>query len=465
MNQATITKAVAGNTKPIAADAPATDWREEYAYTLGTQAYIFGYPWVYLAQIRYGWVTQPRNPDTIPYAALNHFAHIKELADASYRDGGSPNQDTIYSAAWVDLRKGPVILSHPDMGKRFFTFELGDMSSDNFAVVGQNVTGSNAGSFAIIDPSWKGTLPADVKALPPSTTPMLLILGRTLVDGKADVPAAQKLMHQYRLTPLAMWGKADAEVPEDRNVFKPYDAKTDPLADFKTMNQNMAENPPEPRHAVLMKQFAELGVGPGLNVDQLDESTKRGLARAAVEGRRILAASVDNPKYKTVNGWKYPPPYMGRAGAIDDFLTRGGKQCMWGIISQDPPQATYLSTSSDSDGQPLSGGKQYTMHFQPGGLPEVKAFWSLTLYDETNNFVDNPLNRYSLGDRSEQMKKDADGGLTIYIQSDSPGADKEGNWLPAEKDKPFSLTLRTYVPGKAIVDQTWPPPAVVPTKK
>jgi hypothetical protein len=331
------------------------------------------------------------------------------------------------------------------------------MSSDNFAVVGQNVTGSNAGR--------KGTLPADVKALPPSTTPMLLILGRTLVDGKADVPAAQKLMHQYRLTPLSMWGKADAEVPEDRNVFKPYDAKTDPLADFKTMNQNMAENPPEPRHAVLMKQFAELGVGPGLNVDQLDESTKRGLARAAVEGRRILAASVDNPKYKTVNGWKYPPPYMGRAGAIDDFLTRGGKQCMWGIISQDPPQATYLSTSSDSDGQPLSGGKQYTMHFQPGGLPEVKAFWSLTLYDETNDFVDNPLNRYSLGDRSAQMEKDADGGLTIYIQSDSPGADKEGNWLPAEKGKPFSLTLRTYVPGKAIVDQTWPPPAVVPAKK
>ena len=173
---------------------------------------------------------------------------------------------------------------------------------------------------------------------------------------------------------------------------------------------------------------------------------------------------VDNPKFKTINGWKYPPPYMGRAGKVDDFLTRAGKQCMWGIISQDPPEATYLSTGSDKEGQKLTSANRYSIHFPPGGLPEVKSFWSLTLYDETNNFVDNPLNRYALGDRSTQMKKDADGGLTIYIQAESPGSDKEGNWLPAPKGKPFSLTLRTYIPGKAIVDQTWAPPPVVPAK-
>jgi hypothetical protein len=119
---------------------------------------------------------------------------------------------------------------------------------------------------------------------------------------------------------------------------------------------------------------------------------------------------------------------------------------------------SYLSTQTDQQGKVLNGSNRYSMHFPPGGLPEVKAFWSLTLYDETHNFVDNPLNRYSLGDRSRQMKKDADGGLTLYIQAESPGGDKEGNWLPAPVGKPFSLTLRTYIPGKAIVDQTWPPP-------
>jgi hypothetical protein len=210
----------------------------------------------------------------------------------------------------------------------------------------------------------------------------------------------------------------------------------------------------------LLKQFAAIGIGPGQDAEKLDASTKRGLARATIQGRRILAESVDNPKYKTINGWKYPPTQMGRAGTVDDFLTRGGKQCMWGIISQDPIEATYLSTGSDQEGQKLNGDNRYTIHFAPGGLPEVKSFWSLTLYDQTNNFVDNPLNRYALGDRSAQMTKDPDGGLTILIQAASPGADKEGNWLPAPKGQPFSLTLRAYIPGKAIVDQTWPPPPV-----
>jgi hypothetical protein len=450
--------------QPNANSEQASDWREEYAYTLGTQAYIFGYPWVYLPQIRYAWVTQPRSPETVPYAPLNEFWHCRKLGDATYRDGGSPNQDTLYSTAWLDVRKEPIILSYPDMGDRFFTFEIGDMSSDNFAVVGQRSNGSKAGNFAIVGPEWKGALPQGVEKLPPSSTSAVLILGRTLIDGNADLPAALKLMAQYKLTPLSLWGKTEAKAPVDRNVFKPYDAKTDPLADWNTMNKCMTENPPEARHAAFLKQFATIGVGPEQDVDTLDEATKRGLARAAIEGKRILAKSVDNPKYKTINGWKYPPPHMGRAGTVDDFLTRGGNQCMWGIISQDPIEATYLSTGSDQEGQKLNGANRYSMHFAPGGLPEVKSFWSLTLYDQTNNFVDNPLNRYSLGDRSAQMKKDADGGLTIYIQAESPGADKEGNWLPAPKDQPFSLTLRAYIPGKAILDQTWPPPPVQKVK-
>jgi hypothetical protein len=266
------------------ANAAKPDWREQYAYTLGVQAYVYGFPWVYLPTVRYLWVTQPRDPKRVPYAPLNQFWNIPQLADAKYRDGGSPNNDTLYSTAWVDVSKEPIVLSHPDMGERYFTFEIADMSSDNFAYVGKRTTGSKAGNFAIVGPGWKGKLPSGVQSIPPSPTPYVLILGRTLVSGEADVPNVNKLQQQYRLTPLSQWGKAGFKPADDRNVWPPFDAKTDPLADWKTMNKAMTENPPSDKQAMLLKQFATIGVGPNQDVDKMDESTKmdwRGLPRMA----------------------------------------------------------------------------------------------------------------------------------------------------------------------------------------
>jgi hypothetical protein len=136
--------------------AAKTDWREQYAYTLGVQAYVFGFPYVYLPSLRADWVTRPKAAsDITPYAPINHFSHVRNLADASYRGGGSPNQDTLYSTAWLDVGKEPVILSHPDMGDRYFAFELAGIDSDNFAYVGKRTTGSKAGSFAIVGPGWR----------------------------------------------------------------------------------------------------------------------------------------------------------------------------------------------------------------------------------------------------------------------------------------------------------------------
>ena len=136
-----------------------TDWREEYAYTLGLQAYIYGFPWVFLPQLRWQWVTQPAQSEMTPSAALNHFWHAKTLADATYRDGGCPDHDEMYSIAWVDVRKEPVILSHPDMGERYYSFQLASLDSDNFAYVGKRTTGPHDGHFAIVGPGWKGSLP------------------------------------------------------------------------------------------------------------------------------------------------------------------------------------------------------------------------------------------------------------------------------------------------------------------
>jgi hypothetical protein len=181
-----------------------TDWRERYAYTLGMQAYVFGFPYVYLPSLRWDWVTQPKPLDgSTPYAPINHFFHARKLVDASFREGGAPNQDTLYSWAWVDVTNEPVILTHADMGDRYFTFELASMDSDNFAYVGKRTTGGKAGSFAIASPDWEGTLPDGVKPLPRSRTSTVLIIGRTLIDGVADTPAVNALQDQYTLTPLS----------------------------------------------------------------------------------------------------------------------------------------------------------------------------------------------------------------------------------------------------------------------
>jgi hypothetical protein len=153
------------------ATGPGQDWRTEYASAAGVLAFIYGFPYIHNAKLRHDWVTQARDPDVTPYAAVNHFWHASRRLDATYWDGGCPNNDTLYSVAWLDLRDEPVILSHPDMADRYFTFELTGFSSDNFAHVGQRTTGTKAGHFAICGPGWRGDLPPEVQAAPPAPTP------------------------------------------------------------------------------------------------------------------------------------------------------------------------------------------------------------------------------------------------------------------------------------------------------
>jgi hypothetical protein len=436
------------------------DWREEYAYTLGMQAYIYGFPYVYMSEMRWLEVAAKVDDPRLPHAALNHFWHSQVMGGPESQAGGSPNNDTLYSIAWLDLSKEPLILSVPDVGDRYYTIEIAGFDSDNFAYVGMRTTGTKAGNYAIVGPTWKGELPPGVQQLPPSRTPFAFILGRTLLRGPDDLPAIRKVMAQYKLTPLSLWGKPDAKIPESYDVLKPFDGKTDPLADWKTMNATMAQNPPPDRHALLLKQFAEIGIGPGLDVDKLDKSTQAGLARAAVDGRKLLDAAIrQGARQKNVNGWNYPPPGMGRAGDHDDFLLRAALQSLWGIVANDPEEAIYLNSSRDPDGQQLTGANRYVVHFPKGGLPNVKAFWSITLYDSRHNLVANPLKRYAIGDRN-QLTLNGDGSLDVYVQNESPGADKEANWLPAPTGE-FNLVLRSYLPGPDIQEQRWMPPPVM----
>ncbi len=441
-----------------------TDWREEYAYTLGVQAYIYYFPWLNMAQYRWQWVTQP--PASAPSAPLNQFWHARVLADASYRGGGSPNTDTLYSLAWIDLTHEPLILSVPAVTNRYFTFELSSMDSDNFGYVGLRTTGSAGGNYAILGPHWYGTLPAGVSAgAPPnelrSRTPYAFITGRTVVYGTNDLTNVYRLQAQYKLTPLSYWGTTN--VPSvNTNVFQPYSTNSHPLATWMTINQAVTENPPNvASQQGLIDWFTDIGVGPGQDVAQMDPSTQTGLRQAAQDAYAlmtdILAAGMNSA---VTNGWSYPLPSIGRSGQYDDVLTRAVFQSLGGIVANDPAESVYLNTTTDQDRRLLSGTNRYAIQFAPGGLPEVGAFWSVTMYDTTQNLVTNSLNRYKLGSLSSPpLATNLDGSVTLYLQTNSPGADKESNWLPAPPGN-FNLLLRCYMPGAAIVSQIWGPPPI-----
>ncbi|MFC1578912.1 DUF1254 domain-containing protein [Pseudomonadota bacterium] len=455
----------------------AIDWREDYAYHLGIQAYTFSYPWLYLSTLKYLWVIKNEpHKDVTLYMGLNRWWHGRNYITADYRDGGSPNNDTLYSMSILDLSKEPIILTVPDTGDRYYTFEFASMSSDNFGYVGKRTTGTKAGHYAIVGPDWKGTLPEGVKLPAPadgvkhiggkatSPTNNVFVFGRTAVRGPDDVAAVNKLQDQYKLTPLSLWGKQDAKLPHaDHNVPVPFDKKSDPLADWKTINREMTANPPMARFDQLVKQFKTIGIGPGQDVSKMDAATQRGLARAAKDGLELLdRMGADAVGGKKMNGFSYFPETFGSAGYFDDLNTRA-IQCKLGVISNDAEEAVYLNTHKDTDGQKLNGANNYVIRFEAGELPKVKAFWSLTMYDMTNNLVANPLNRYNFTSLTGDFNKAKDGSLTFYIQNKSPGKDKESNWLPSPTGD-FWVVLRTYLPGEEIINQTWNMPGLVKVK-
>lgn len=459
-------------------ETKSADWREDYAYTLGMQAYIFSYPWVFLPNIRYAWVVGNKdNAQYAPYMAFNRFWESRDILTPKWQDGGSPQNDVLYNMSILDLSKEPMILSVPDLGDRYFTFELASGNGDNFGYVGSRTTGSKPGHFVIIGPDWKGDLPKELKSVAAaagyskfpdfdgpyvrSTSNTVYMLGRTSLKGKSDLEAVHMIQEAYELVPLSLWGKGGAKLPpESHDTWKPIDRKDDPLADWKNINREMAANPPRSYYAPLLEQFKTIGIGPGLDVTKMDDATKKGLERAAKDGLELIIRIGEQggagPMY---NGVSYPPPTMGSAGYFGDLITRAALQVHKGIVSNDSAEATYLGTGRDTDLNRLNGANKYTMEFPPNGLPDVKAFWSITMYDMTNNLVENSANRWAISSNLGNYKHDKDGSLTIYVQHESPGKDKEVNWLPTPKGE-FFIVFRLYAPGKDIVEQTWQPPGL-----
>jgi hypothetical protein len=398
-------------------------------------------------------------------APLNQFVHVRAFPDASFKDVVRANVDTLYSSAWLDLAKEPIVLSVPDTRGRYYLMPMIDAWTNIFASPGKRTTGTKAGHFAITGPGWSGTLPPGVQELK-SPTNMVWIIGRTQTNGPKDYPAVHAIQDGYKLVPLSAFGKPYT-APKGE-VDPAVDIKTPPVEQLKKMTtesffdrlaQLLKANPPPASEAAVLAKLAGIGVVPGMKFDpsKLDPPVAKGLQDAfAVAMDKLEGASKETGA--PVNGWRVPPMVLGNFGT--DYGTRA-VVALIGLGANLPADAVYPSAFVDGDGQPLTGAHRYVLHFDKGATPPVNAFWSATMYDAQSFFVDNKINRYAVSSWMP-MKRNADGSLDLYIQNDPPGKDKEANWLPAPKGE-FNVTLRMYWPNDhapSILDDSWKPAAI-----
>ena len=485
IDAATMLGLASGRTAPgPQAIEPGLEWQEAYAETLGQQAYVWGFPWLYLTQLCWLWTSEggrklaEATGKKIPWAPMNSFFHSSVLSNPSIQSGGSPNCDTLYSTAWLDLSKEPLVLQVPAIPDRFYNIEMACLDSDNFAYVGTRATGPEAGNYLIAGPGWAGHVPADVSdILPRSRTPIAFLLGRTGVNGDApeEVQAAYDASLGYKLTPLSRWIDPSLPPEEPPRAMVPFNIDyKDPQGTWLTINEAMTRSPPGVYPAIgqteLINLFATIGVGPGRRLDAQTQTTLNGLRTAATEGLNLLR-QMSYGRGKLVNGWNYPPLDLGRAGQHSDYITRAALQALGGIIANDPDEAVYLNCSTDSAGNPLSSDKSYTMSFEPppagSGYPPVApgfhGFWSVTLYTSDYNLLRGSQN-YTINSYDPKFdERTADGAMVIAISPTEPELDTGWYWLQSPAEGGFFLILRVYVPGPTVSgSQTWPPPPLRP---
>jgi hypothetical protein len=433
------------------------------ARAIAEDAYIYGYPLVTLEMTRR--VTTNTAAPAGLRAPMGQFAHARKFPPVTYRDIPGANADTLYSPAWLDLAKEPYILNTPDAEGRYFMMPMLDGWSDVFQAPGTRTTGTKAQTYAITGPNWKGKLPTGVTQYK-SATNLVWIVGRTYTTGtEEDYAKAHSFQDKISLVPLSAYGK-DYTPPQGK-VDPDVDMKTstteqvikmDAAAYFKLLATLMRDNPPTPADAPMVAQMAKIGLVPGKHWDisVQDPTVAKELALAPKAALAKIMAHTPNAG-KNVNGWVITMP-AGVYGT--NYLHRA---CLnWQGPGWNRSEDAVLPVARvDGEGKALSGANKYVIHFAKGEQPPVKGFWSLTMYDAEGFFVPNPLDRVDLSQRSKFNFND-DGSLDLYIQKDSPGKDKEANWLPSPEGD-FAMILRLYWPNEkapSILDGSWKPPAV-----
>jgi hypothetical protein len=429
-------------------------------------------------------------PIVMNYAVMQEFAVDKnsgqfkapfntiwnDAAVFTYKDTAvvTPNSDTPYSMVWLDLRAEPMVISVPAVPKeRYYSVQLVDGNAYNYGYIGSRATGPDAGSYLVVGPDWEGQPPAGIEKVFQSTTPFGLTIFRTQLFNPDDMPNVVKLQAGYKVQPLSAFLNEPAPPAAAKIDFVP--ATTAGIKEnfFTYLDAALEFVPVTPENREIRARLASVGVGPGKTFDLKDLSPEH---KAALKAVVLLAMKEGDDKVekylssgmKDINGWKIGSIFGDSAFYKGDWLKRAAA-ATGGIYGNDSVEAMYPMTRWDAKGEVLDGSKHnYTLTFPAGELPPVNSFWSVTMYDgKSQLLIKNPINRYLINSPMlPDMKKNADGSLTIYIQKDSPGEDRESNWLPAP-DGTIYLVMRLYWPKTEapsilpVGSGSWSPPAIV----
>ena len=434
---------------------------EQDAYDIGVDAYIYLFPLVLMDTTRRQAVNVELG-QAIGRGPMNVFTHVPIFPPADFRDIVRPNFDTLYSITWLDLTKEPMVVAAPDTQSRYYLLPMLDMWTDVFASPGKRTTGTGAGRFAVVPPDWRATLPEGVERID-APTPYVWIVGRTQTNGSKDYEAVHKVQAGYTITPLSQWGKAPE--PVKPSIDPAVDMKTAPMIQVAGMSavdyfgyaaELLKVNPPHITDQPIIARMRRIGIEPGksFDVNTADVAVKRALERAASDALKAMKQKIPTLA-RVVNGWQMNTDTMGVYG---NYYLKRSIVALVGLGANLPEDAVYPLNLGDADGKPLTGLNKYALHFAKSEIPPVEAFWSITLYDKDGFPTANPINRNAIGDRDE-LKFNSDGSLDLYFQNESPGKEREANWLPAPTDA-FNLTMRLYAPKFEVLDGRWAPPPI-----
>ncbi|GGH31931.1 membrane protein [Alsobacter metallidurans] len=444
---------------------------EAEAHAIGVEAYTYFYPLLSM-EITRKQFTNVEPGKEFGKGPMNMFVSVPEYPPGDFKGVVRSNFDTLYSIAWLDLKKEPMVISAPDTKGRYYLLPMLDMWTDVFASPGWRTTGTGAGTFLVVPQAWRPDLRdrfVEEFKLPPFTqrieapTPFVWIIGRTKTDGPADYGAVHAIQAGYKVTPLSEWGKPPKapEVKIDPSI----DMKTPPKIQVDTMPvgkyfasaaQLMMDNPPHSTDQPIVARMKRIGIEPGkaFDIDSLDPAIRKGLQGVAEDAQKLMEWKIPTIA-RVANYWSMNTDTMGVYG---NYYLKRAIVAQVGLGANLPEDAIYPLNLGDQDGRPLEGTQRYVLHFDNGATPPTNAFWSITLYDSDGFQVPNALNRFAVSSWMP-FQYNADGSLDLYIQNDSPGAGRQANWLPAPKG-PFNLTMRIYGPKSEALTGRWNPPAI-----
>ena len=454
---------------PSAPAATAPSAREA---EIAAEAYSFLYPLV-IMDITRQQQTHKGVGQINPWgASINHFNHSPEFPPGNFKGVVRPNFDTLYSTAWLDLAKEPMVLSIGDTHGRYYMMPLYDMWTDTFAVPGSETLPPKGGAFLITAPGWQGKTPIGLQRIE-APTPFVWIIGRVQTNGVQDYPEVHAIQKNFILTPLSQWGKAtpapkslaDASRATPPAAEPGLDLKTPPLMQVNAMSAEafftralrmMATNPAHGIDQPMLARMKLIGLTPraDFSFSSLAPSVQAALKKARDEGPSSLMRFALRAGQNR-QGWRVITQAIGTYGV--EYNQRAAI-AMWGLGANRANDAIYPRADLDKDGKPIDGGHTYVVHFKAGELPPVKAFWSLTAYTSDGFPEPNALNRYALGDR-DPLVKNPDGSLDLYLQAADPGDAKRANWLPIPLGR-TSLNLRLYLPKPEALDGRWNLPTI-----